>query len=65
MQAEGLMIVARGELAVYTGQEETGHLIDGDYFGELSLVTDMEIRTSSVVSISSSLVSIGFLNVEG
>ncbi|KAG6445555.1 hypothetical protein O3G_MSEX003993 [Manduca sexta] len=53
VSGKGLMIVDVGELAVYSAQEqETGHLIDGDYFGELSLVTDMEVRMSYVVAIT-------------
>ncbi|XP_053624782.1 potassium/sodium hyperpolarization-activated cyclic nucleotide-gated channel 1-like [Plodia interpunctella] len=48
---EGLMLVDTGVLVVYSLQgKEEGHLIDGDYFGELSLVTDREVRTSSIVS---------------
>lgn len=57
MQSEGLFIVGMGELAVYSGDTETGHLIDGDYFGELSLVTDKEQRTSRVVAITPCVVS--------
>ncbi|XP_037299869.1 potassium/sodium hyperpolarization-activated cyclic nucleotide-gated channel 1-like [Manduca sexta] len=54
MSGDGLMIVDVGELAVYSAQEhETGHLIDGDYFGELSLVTDKEVRMSYVIAITS------------
>ncbi|XP_013199462.2 cyclic nucleotide-gated cation channel alpha-3-like [Amyelois transitella] len=53
LPGEGLMIVYSGVLAVYTSQKvEVGHLIDGDYFGELSLVTDQEVRTSSFVAVS-------------
>ncbi|XP_049885452.1 cyclic nucleotide-gated channel rod photoreceptor subunit alpha-like [Pectinophora gossypiella] len=52
-QGEGLMILHVGMLAVYNAeQKEVGHLIDGDYFGELSLVTDREVRTSEVVAIT-------------
>ncbi|KOB75728.1 Potassium/sodium hyperpolarization-activated cyclic nucleotide-gated channel [Operophtera brumata] len=43
--SEGLCIVAAGALAVYSEDNEVGHLIDGDYFGELSLVTDGEHNT--------------------
>ncbi|CAB3226358.1 unnamed protein product [Arctia plantaginis] len=51
---QGLMIVDVGVLAVYTvNYEETGHLIDGDYFGEISLVTDKEVRMSYVVAVTS------------
>ncbi|XP_060809807.1 potassium/sodium hyperpolarization-activated cyclic nucleotide-gated channel 1-like [Amyelois transitella] len=51
--ADGLMILYAGVLAVYSLQnEEVGHLIDGDYFGELSLVTDREIKTSHVIAVS-------------
>ncbi|XP_022833198.1 potassium/sodium hyperpolarization-activated cyclic nucleotide-gated channel 4-like [Spodoptera litura] len=50
--AEGLMIVENGELAVYSNDEkEEGHLIDGDYFAGLSLVTVNERCLSFVVSI--------------
>ncbi|XP_053607949.1 potassium/sodium hyperpolarization-activated cyclic nucleotide-gated channel 2-like isoform X2 [Plodia interpunctella] len=53
-QSEGLVLVEAGVLAVFSAQhEEVGHLIDGDYFGELSLVTDREFRASSVVAASS------------
>ncbi|CAH1647357.1 unnamed protein product [Spodoptera littoralis] len=50
--AEGMMIVENGELAVYSNDEkEEGHLIDGDYFAGLSLVTINERCLSFVVSI--------------
>lgn len=40
-------------MGVYSiSNEEKGHLIDGDYFCELSLVTDKEIRMSSVVALT-------------
>ncbi|XP_062531058.1 uncharacterized protein LOC101743858 isoform X6 [Bombyx mori] len=55
IQGDGLIIVDAGELAVYSvDDEETAHLIDGDYFGELSLITDKEVRTSYVVTITDS-----------
>uniref|UniRef100_A0A2A4JRF3 Cyclic nucleotide-binding domain-containing protein n=1 Tax=Heliothis virescens TaxID=7102 RepID=A0A2A4JRF3_HELVI len=54
-QAEGLMIIDNGVLAVYSEyQIEQGHLIDGDYFGGLSLVTDKELCMSMVVAITAS-----------
>ncbi|CAH0577737.1 unnamed protein product [Chrysodeixis includens] len=53
VEGEGLMIVDTGILAVYSeNHEEKGHLIDGDYFGELSLVTDRELCMSSVVAVT-------------
>lgn len=56
VQSEGLIIVVSGELAVYAEDTETWHLIDGDFFGELSLVTDREVRVSSVVALTPCLV---------
>ncbi|XP_021190729.1 potassium/sodium hyperpolarization-activated cyclic nucleotide-gated channel 1 [Helicoverpa armigera] len=54
-QAEGLMIIDNGVLAVYSEtQKEQGHLIDGDHFGGLSLVTDKELCMSLVVAITAS-----------
>ncbi|KAJ8738035.1 hypothetical protein PYW08_000630 [Mythimna loreyi] len=51
--AQGLMIVDNGVLAVYsTNRREQGHLIDGDFFGGLSLVTDQEVCTSFVVAVT-------------
>ncbi|CAG4977723.1 unnamed protein product [Colias eurytheme] len=51
--SDGLIIVVVGVLAIYSiRNEEVGHLIDGDYFCELCLVTDREIRMSSVVAIT-------------
>lgn len=47
------MVVKAGMLAVYSSDNiETGHLIDGDYFGEISLVTDSEVSASEVVAIT-------------
>ncbi|XP_063837635.1 potassium/sodium hyperpolarization-activated cyclic nucleotide-gated channel 1-like [Ostrinia nubilalis] len=54
VRGDGLLIVDVGVMAVYSSDHrEMGHLIDGDYFGELSLVTDKEIRTSYVVAVTS------------
>lgn len=45
-------------MAVYSYKnKEMGHLIDGDFFGELSLVTNKEIRNSYVVAVTSCKVS--------
>ncbi|KAJ0184009.1 hypothetical protein K1T71_000432 [Dendrolimus kikuchii] len=53
IQGDGLVIVECGMMAVYSTEGiETGHLIDGDYFGELSLVTDKELQMSNVVAIT-------------
>ncbi|XP_073960719.1 potassium/sodium hyperpolarization-activated cyclic nucleotide-gated channel 2-like isoform X2 [Choristoneura fumiferana] len=53
-QSDGLVIVESGLLAVYSVRnEETCHLVDGDYFGELSLVTDKEMRMSTIVAATS------------
>ncbi|PZC77686.1 hypothetical protein B5X24_HaOG203053 [Helicoverpa armigera] len=53
VQGEGLMIVYDGMLAVYSRyNRELGHLIDGDYFGAMSLVTDREVCTSSVIAVT-------------
>lgn len=47
------MVVKAGVLAVYSSNKvETGHLIDGDYFGEISLITDSEVSASEVVAIT-------------
>nr|XP_049696545.1 potassium/sodium hyperpolarization-activated cyclic nucleotide-gated channel 1 [Helicoverpa armigera] len=52
-QSEGLVIIDNGVLAVYSEtHKEQGHLIDGDYFGALSLVTDKELCMSFVVAIT-------------
>lgn len=52
-QGEGLVIVQVGMMAVYSAEgEEMGHLIDGDFFGELTLITNREIRTSAVIAIT-------------
>lgn len=54
---EGLMIVHDGVLAVYSNyNRELGHLIDGDYFGALSLVTDKEVYMTYVVAVTNSTV---------
>ncbi|KAJ8736764.1 hypothetical protein PYW07_000035 [Mythimna separata] len=51
--APGLMILDNGVLAVYSrDKREQGHLIDGDFFGGLSLVTDKEVCTSFVVTVT-------------
>ncbi|XP_047524488.1 potassium/sodium hyperpolarization-activated cyclic nucleotide-gated channel 2-like [Pieris napi] len=51
--SDGLMIIVVGVLAIYsTRDEEVGHLVDGDYFCELCLVTDREIRMSSVIALT-------------
>lgn len=51
-------MVKAGALAVYSlDSGETGHLIDGDYFGEMSLVTDNEVSASEVVAITHCQVS--------
>ncbi|CAG9782070.1 unnamed protein product [Diatraea saccharalis] len=53
----GMIIVDAGVMAVYTSDgEEKGHLIDGDYFGELSLIIDNERRTSSVLAVTTTKV---------
>ncbi|XP_075991445.1 potassium/sodium hyperpolarization-activated cyclic nucleotide-gated channel 1-like [Anticarsia gemmatalis] len=50
---KGMMIVDLGVLAVYSVyHEEVGHLIDGDHFGELSLVTDRESNMSYVIAVT-------------
>lgn len=52
------MIVDNGVLAVYSkNHSEQGHLIDGDFFGALSLVTDQELCLSFVVAITTCTVS--------
>ncbi|KAJ2954154.1 hypothetical protein O0L34_g2381 [Tuta absoluta] len=52
-ESEGLVIVYAGFLAVYDAKlKEVGHLIDGDYFGELSLVTDKEVQMSAVAALT-------------
>lgn len=52
------MVVKAGVMAVYSSDNiETGHLIDGDYFGEISLVTDSEFSASEVVAITHCQVS--------
>ncbi|PZC77687.1 hypothetical protein B5X24_HaOG203054 [Helicoverpa armigera] len=57
-QSEGLVIIDNGVLAVYSEtHKEQGHLIDGDYFGALSLVTDKELCMSFVVAITTCNVS--------
>lgn len=54
VRGDGLVIVDVGVMAVYSSDHtEMGYLIDGDYFGELSLVTDKEMRTSYVVAVTS------------
>ncbi|XP_022833197.1 potassium/sodium hyperpolarization-activated cyclic nucleotide-gated channel 1-like [Spodoptera litura] len=54
---EGLMIVHDGVLAVYSStNKELGHLIDGDYFGALSLVTDKEVYMTYVVAVTNATV---------
>uniref|UniRef100_A0A2A4JQH3 Cyclic nucleotide-binding domain-containing protein n=1 Tax=Heliothis virescens TaxID=7102 RepID=A0A2A4JQH3_HELVI len=56
-QGEGLMIVYDGMLAVYSRTfKELGHLIDGDYFGAMSLVTDREVCSSSVIAVTDSTI---------
>ncbi|CAK1553959.1 unnamed protein product [Leptosia nina] len=53
MPSDGLFIVVVGVLGIYSIQnEEMGHLTDGDYFCELCLVTDREIRMSSVIALT-------------
>ncbi|XP_032527789.1 potassium/sodium hyperpolarization-activated cyclic nucleotide-gated channel 1-like isoform X1 [Danaus plexippus] len=55
VHSDGLIIIDVGVLGVYSiNNEEKGHLIDGDYFCELSLVTDRELRMSSVVALTPS-----------
>ena len=52
------MIVDNGVLAVYSkNHREQGHLIDGDFFGGLSLVTDQELCMSYVVAVTTCTVS--------
>ncbi|XP_061719218.1 potassium/sodium hyperpolarization-activated cyclic nucleotide-gated channel 1-like isoform X2 [Cydia pomonella] len=55
---EGLVIVEVGLLAVYSRQTETGHLMDGDYFGETALVSDRETQSKTVVAITASTVGV-------
>ncbi|XP_053613047.1 potassium/sodium hyperpolarization-activated cyclic nucleotide-gated channel 4-like isoform X1 [Plodia interpunctella] len=61
--SQGLMIVDSGVLAVYKMHngnhfgtkpfyDEVEHLIDGDYFGQLSLVTERAISTTTIVAIT-------------
>ncbi|XP_048006403.1 potassium/sodium hyperpolarization-activated cyclic nucleotide-gated channel 4-like isoform X2 [Leguminivora glycinivorella] len=50
---DGLSIIEVGVLAVYSKQQETGHLMDGDYFGETALVSD-RMPTNTVISITPS-----------
>ncbi|RVE49600.1 hypothetical protein evm_005732 [Chilo suppressalis] len=64
IQGHGMIIIDAGVMAVYTADHvEQGHLIDGDYFGELSLVTDRECRTSYVVAVTNCKVLILEKNV--
>ncbi|XP_026314787.1 uncharacterized protein LOC113226389 [Hyposmocoma kahamanoa] len=50
---EGLIVVKAGLLAVYSSDNvETEHLIDGDYFNEMSLFTDCEVSACEVVAIT-------------
>ncbi|XP_063633029.1 potassium/sodium hyperpolarization-activated cyclic nucleotide-gated channel 4-like [Cydia splendana] len=53
---DGLVIVEVGLLAVYSKQEETGHLMDGDYYGETALVIDRETPSNTVVAVTPSTV---------
>ncbi|XP_063373983.1 potassium/sodium hyperpolarization-activated cyclic nucleotide-gated channel 4-like [Cydia amplana] len=53
---DGLVIVEVGLLAVYTKQEETVHLMDGDHFGETALVNDRETPSNTVVAVTPSTV---------
>ncbi|XP_063394035.1 potassium/sodium hyperpolarization-activated cyclic nucleotide-gated channel 4-like [Cydia fagiglandana] len=53
---DGLVIVEVGLLAVYAKQEETGHLVDGDYYGETALVIDRETPSNTVVAVTPSTV---------
>uniref|UniRef100_A0A2H1VGC9 SFRICE_004456 n=1 Tax=Spodoptera frugiperda TaxID=7108 RepID=A0A2H1VGC9_SPOFR len=57
VSGEGLMIVHDGVLAVYSNHnKELGHLIDGDYFGALSLVTDKEVYMTYVVAVTNATI---------
>ncbi|KAI5640912.1 cyclic nucleotide-binding domain-containing protein [Phthorimaea operculella] len=52
-ESGGLVILYAGFMAVYDARlNEVGHLIDGDYFGELSLVSDNEVQTSAVAALT-------------
>ncbi|CAH0703128.1 unnamed protein product [Spodoptera exigua] len=57
VSGDGLMIVHDGVLAVYSHKnKELGHLIDGDYFGALSLVTDKEVYMTYVVAVTNTTI---------
>lgn len=54
-------MVKAGLLAVYSSDNvETEHLIDGDYFNEMSLFTDGEVSACEVVAITHCQVSTPF-----
>ncbi|KPI96754.1 Potassium channel KOR1 [Papilio xuthus] len=54
LSSDGLIIVDVGVLAVRSSVDEnTQYLIDGDYFGEISLVTDESYASPSVVAMIS------------
>ncbi|XP_063547082.1 potassium/sodium hyperpolarization-activated cyclic nucleotide-gated channel 1-like [Cydia strobilella] len=53
---DGLVIVEVGLLSVYSKQEETGHLMDGDYFGETALVNDRVTPSNTIVAVTASTV---------
>ncbi|CAH2035593.1 unnamed protein product, partial [Iphiclides podalirius] len=57
LSSDGLIIVDVGVLAVYpASDDDVIYLIDGDYFGEISLVTTEVSATPSVVALTASKV---------
>lgn len=62
LSSDGLIIVDVGVLAVRSSEDvDTQYLIDGDYFGEISLVTDGAYRSPSVVAMISCKVNTFFV----
>jgi CRP-like cAMP-binding protein len=47
----GFFVIGEGEAAVSVDRRETGRLRDGDYFGEVALVSD-RVRTATVTAVT-------------
>lgn len=60
LSSDGLIIVYIGVLGIYPSHDgDVTYLIDGDCFGEISLVTTESSVTTSVVALTWSKVFIG------